>query len=145
MEPDETLEIAGRRVLLHLFGPTGLSLGGTTVVRVDGSWLVEETTGPFVHSKRVLPLAEVQSFQSVTRGNRLLALFGVILTPVFGLGLLLLVAWFFVRLRFFTIRHKQGLISLRKFGDLPVYEEFLRNLMLDLPAKQRQVLHRTRD
>ncbi len=145
MEPDETLEITGRRVLLHLFGPTGLSLGGTTVVRVDGPWLVEETTGPFVQRKRVLPLSEIQSFQSVTRGNRLLALFGVIFTPVFGLGLILLVAWFFVRLRFFTIRHKQALVSLRKYGDLQVYEEFLRNLMLEIPARQREVLNRARD
>lgn len=129
MEPDQPLEIAGRRVLVHLFGPTGLSLWGTTVVRVEGPWLVEETKGPFGHRKRVLPLSEMQSFHSVTRCNRMLAFFGVILTPVFGIGLIVLVAWFFVRLRFFTIRHKQGPVSLRKFGELPVYEDFLRILM----------------
>ena len=69
----------------------------------------------------------------------------MIFTPVFGLGLILLVAWFFVRLRFVTIRHKQALVSLRKYGDLQVYEEFLRNLMLEIPARQRQVLNRARD
>ena len=122
-------EISGRRVLFHLFGPVGFSGWGTTTLRLDGGWLVEESTGWFGRKKRVLPLAGVEGFQFVTRGNRLLLVLGILLTPVFGIGLLLLGAWFFIRYRFFTIRHQHGSLSLRQWGDLPAYEEFLARLM----------------
>lgn len=134
VQPDEPLEISGRRVLFHLFGPVGFSGWGTTTLRVEGAWLVEESTSLLGQKKRVLPLAGVEGFQVVTRGSRALLVFGVLLAPVFGIGLLLLVAWFFIRLRFFTIRHERGSLSLRQWGDLPAYEEFLGRLMRTLPA-----------
>lgn len=130
VEPQEPLEISGRRVLFHLFGPVGIAWWGTTTLRVDGCWLVEETTSLFGQKKRVLPLAGVEGFQMVTRGNRILLLLGILLTPLFGIGLLLLGPWFFIRYRFFTIRHQRGWLSLRQWGDLLVYEEFLVRLMV---------------
>lgn len=44
VQAGEPLEISGRRVLFHLFGPVGFSGWGTTTLRVEGAWLVEEST-----------------------------------------------------------------------------------------------------
>ncbi len=126
-QPEFLAEVEGPRAIAK-FGTLAPAFLGSTIIQLHEDRVIEYTTGPIAARECHLLATEIDSVEILTTGNPLWLLLGVLMLPVYGLGLIFLVLFFFIKHRFLAIRSAGNVVAVGLRGDEEPYRKFMFNV-----------------
>lgn len=121
--------VTGRRAVGSFGGQVVPSMFGTTTLEIDGARLIETTRGVLSQRHAELLLAEVDSAEFRIQPNPALLGAGLVLLPLFGLGLLVLPFYFFIKYKFLIIHSGNNTTVVAITGDEVPFRDFMDNVL----------------
>ena len=118
------MSVSGKPANANLGAIVPASFGRTTL-SLESDRVVEETRKPLVTRHTELRLKKVDSVEISTAPNPTLLVLGIVTIPVFGIGLLVLLVWIFVRVRFLAIRSGSNALVVCMQGPDDRYHDFM--------------------
>jgi len=118
--------ISGKRAYTKLGGLTP-SMFGRTTLELHKDRVVEVTKGPIYARDCHVSIAEIDSAEVVTCGNQLYLIAGIVTLGFFGLGLLFLLLYFFMKHKFLVIHSASNALAVVIKGDPEPYHDFKKN------------------
>ncbi|MBC8116679.1 MAG: hypothetical protein H7062_19975 [Candidatus Saccharimonas sp.] len=138
--PGSITSVTGRRAVASFGGQIVPSMFGTTTLEIDGARLIETTQSILSQRHAELLLTEVDSAEFRVTPNPALLGAGIALLPVFGLGLLVLPFYFFIKYKFLIIHSGSNTTVVAITGNESPYRDFMDNVLSAAEAaKQRHL------
>ena len=132
--------VTGRRAVASFGGQIVPSMFGTTTLEIDGTRLIETTHGILSQRHAELLLTEVDSAEFRIQPNPALLGAGLALLPLFGIGLLVLPFYFFIKYKFLIIHSGSNTTVVAITGNEDPYRDFMDNVLVAAEtAKRRHV------
>lgn len=132
--------VTGRRAVASFGGQIVPSMFGTTTLDIDCARLIETTHGILSQRHAELLLTEVDSAEFRIQPNPALLGAGIALLPLFGLGLLVLPFYFFVKYKFLIIHSGSNTTVVAITGNENPFRDFMDNVLKAAEAaKQRHL------
>ena len=132
--------VTGRRAVASFGSQIVPSMFGTTTLEIDGARLIETTHGILSQRHAELLLTEVDSAEFRIQPNPALLGAGIALLPLFGIGLLVLPFYFFVKYKFLIIHSGSNTTVVAITGNEDPFRDFMDNVLTAAEtAKQRHL------
>ena len=130
--------MTGRRAVASFGGQIVPSMFGTTTLELGGARLIETTQGILSQRHAELLLTEVDSAEFRIQPNPALLGAGLALLPLFGIGLLVLPFYFFIKYKFLIIHSGSNTTVVAITGNETPFRNFMDNVLSAAEAaKQR--------
>ena len=121
--------VTGRRAVASFGGQIVPSMFGTTTLEIDGARLIETTHGILSQRHAELLLTEVDSAEFRIQPNPALLGAGLALLFMFGIGLLVLPFYFFIKYKFLIIHSGSNTTVVAITGDENPFRDFMDNVL----------------
>ena len=131
--------VTGRRAVASFGGQIVPSMFGTTTLDIDGMRLIETTHGILSQRHAELLLTEVDSAEFRIQPNPALLGAGIALLPLFGLGLLVLPFYFFVKYKFLIIHSGSNTTVVAITGNEDPFRDFMDNVLTAAETAKRRM------
>jgi len=102
---------------------------GKTTIELHKDRVVELTKGPIYSRDCHVSVAEIDSAEVVTCGNQLYLILGIATLALFGLGVIFLLLFLFVKHKFLVIHSSSNALALSIKGAPEPYHEFKSNVI----------------
>jgi hypothetical protein len=135
-EPQALAMITGRPVTISWGGLIAPSWFGRTTLSIKGNRLTESTRKLVFERHCTLLLSDVESVEICSRGNAALLVLGILTCWIFGIGLIFVFLYFYVREQYLVIYSKNNKVALIMRGDDKPYRQFMESV-LDYSEKLR--------
>ncbi len=122
-------EVSGKRVHVMYGGGLVSQLFGSTTFTLYEDRLVEDSKGVVLKDHTQVPIDAITGVNICTHGNPLLLVIGFATLPVFGLGILFLILYFFMCKNFLVVSSEGHIYALQRKGDDAKYNDFAEALM----------------
>ena len=123
-DPDALAEISGKRAHVALGGALLTGYFGRTTFSLLSDRLVVVSTAILQESRIEISVDSITACRLCARGSWLLLGMGLLLLPVFGIGLLFLLWYLLSRIRFLVVSSEGNTCALRFKGEDSSYQEF---------------------
>jgi hypothetical protein len=110
---------------------------GKTTLQLMETRVSERTRRPIIRRDCSLLLTEIDSGEIATHGNPLWIALGAATIAMFGLGIIFIILFFFLKHRFLVIRSHSGQIAVALKGDATQYQHFLDAVLSAAEAAKR--------
>ena len=133
--------VTGRRAVASFGGQIVPSMFGTTTLEIDGARLIETTHGILSQRHAELVLTEVDSAEFRIQPNPALLGAGLALLFMFGIGLLVLPFYFFIKYKFLIIHSGSNTTVVAITGDENPFRGFMDNVLTAAETEKRRHLN----
>lgn len=134
------MSVTGRRAVASFGGQIVPSMFGTTTLELDGARLIETTHGILSQRHAELLLTEVDSAEFRIQPNPALLGAGLALLFMFGIGLLVLPFYFFIKYKFLIIHSGSNTTVVAITGNEDPFRDFMDNVLSAAEAAKRRHL-----
>lgn len=132
------LSVTGRRAVASFGGQVVPSMFGKTTLELDGGRLIETTQGILSQRHAELLLTEVDSAELRIQPNPALLGAGLALLPLFGLGLLVLPFYFFIKYKYLVIHSNNNATVVAITGNEHPFQDFMDTVLTHAERAKRQ-------
>ncbi len=132
--------VTGRRAVASFGSQVVPSMFGTTTLEIVGSRLIETTHGILSQRHAELLLTEVDSAEFRITPNPALLGAGLALLPFFGIGLLVLPFYFFIKYKFLIIHSGSNATVVAITGNEEPFRDFMDNVLAAAEAAKHRRL-----
>lgn len=126
---DAIEQVSGKRVQVMYGGGLVPQMFGKTTFTLYPDRLVEDTTGVVLKDHTQVPLNAINGVNICTHGNPILLILGFATLWVFGLGLIFLILYYFIRKNFLVVISEGHIYALQRKGADGKYTDFAETLM----------------
>ena len=130
--------VTGRRAVASFGNQIVPSMFGTTTLEIDGARLIETTHGILSQRHAELLLTEVDSAEFRIQPNPALLGAGLALLFMFGIGLLVLPFYFFIKYKFLIIHSGSNTTVVAITGNEDPFRDFMDNVLAAAEAAKRR-------
>lgn len=122
-------QVSGKRVQVMYGGGLVPQMFGKTTFTLYSDRLVEDSAGVVLKDHTQVPLNAINGVNICTHGNPILLFLGIFTLWFFGLGLIFLVLYFFIRKNFLVVISEGHIYALQRKGPDSKYNDFAETLM----------------
>lgn len=133
--------VTGRRAVASFGGQVVPSMFGQTTLELEGGRLIETTQGVLSRRHAELLLTEVDSAEFRIQPNPALLGAGLALLPIFGLGLLVLPFYFFIKYKYLVIHSGNNATVVAITGSEHPFQDFMDTVLASAEKAKRDRLH----
>ena len=130
--------VTGRRAVASFGGQIVPSMFGTTTLELGGARLIETTQGILSQRHAELLLTEVDSAEFRIQPNPALLGAGLALLPLFGIGLLVLPFYFFIKYKFLIVHSGSNTTVVAITGNEDPFRDFMDNVLAAAETAKRR-------